>query len=82
LNAAKRAFLYWPFCGQKDLIFKGFDLGVGIIPKLRDGESEWLGGCTLELLSLKVYTNPGIAKRPILLVLFFKGKNGSVFKNY
>jgi hypothetical protein len=29
------------FCCQRNLIFKGFDLGVGIIPKFRDGEWEW-----------------------------------------
>jgi hypothetical protein len=44
---------------------------VGIIPKLRDGEWEKLGGHILELLSVNACTNSGIAKRQFLLVLFF-----------
>ncbi len=63
------------FAASGTLIFKGFSPGVGIIPKFRDGDWEWLSGYALELLSLKACTNPGVAKRTILSVLFIKEKN-------
>jgi hypothetical protein len=42
---------------------------------MRNSEGELSGGYTLEVLSLRAYTKLGIAKRPILLVLFCKEKN-------
>jgi hypothetical protein len=39
-----------------------------------------LGGYTFAFLSLKACTASGIAKRPILLVLFFKEKYGISFE--
>jgi hypothetical protein len=54
----------------------------GIIPQNAEWRMGKVGWMYSLLLSLKVFTNLGIAKRPILLVLFFKEKNKGVSVYY
>ncbi len=69
--ASMKSPSFWPFCSLESLKLQGFNSGVGIIPLQRDGEWEQWSGHIIRLLSLNTCTKLGIAKRPILFVLFF-----------
>ena len=65
--------------GYSDII-KITAQGRASFRRVRNGEGVKSGGHNLWLFCLKVCIDPGIAKRPILLVLFFKEKYGISFE--